>query len=175
MNRPDPSSQLKIESQFSESDSISEVSPHVMQVSKTQPGVLLKLALFQAFGTAIFSLAMLVCFDRFEAVSALFGGVIAIIGSVYSAGRLFTTKQEAVAAEILVRFYVSVVLKIIFTLVMMAICLIIIKVSVLPFIIAYLLAAVVVNLLMLLVPSELDIVEQAREPLEDHDISSERI
>ena len=175
MNRPDPSSQLKTESQFSETDSVSEVVPHVMQVSKTQPGVLLKLALFQTFGTAIFCIAILLCFNRFEALSALFGGVIAIIGSLYSAGRLFTTKQDAVAAEILVRFYVSVVLKIIFTLVMMAICLIIIKVSVLPFIIAYLLAAMVVNLLMLLVPSQLDTVEQAQETLEDHDISSERI
>ncbi len=130
-----------------------------MQVSKTQPSVLLKLALLQTVGTAVFSIAMLYCFDAREALSALFGGAIAIIGSLYSAGRLFTTKQDAAAAEILVRFYVSVILKIVFTLAMMAICLVVLKVSLLPFIIAYLLAAVVVNLLMLLVPAELDVVD----------------
>ena len=120
---------------------------------------------------------MFICFDAREALSALFGGVIAIIGSLYSAGRLFSTKHDAVAAEMLVRFYVSVILKIIFTLVMMTICLIILKVSLLPFIIAYLLAAVVVNLLMLLVPAQLDIVEHSivNEAAEDHSDSNERI
>ena len=161
MKKPDPSARREIESQFSETDGDSEVKPHVMQPSKTQPGALLKLALLQTVSTIVFSLAMFYCFDAFEALSALFGGVIAVIGSIYSAGRLFTTKQDAVAAEILVRFYVSVILKIIFTLVMMAICLIIIEVSILPFIIAYLLAAMIVNLLMLLVPARLDVVEKA--------------
>jgi len=175
MKDPNLSSQVKNESQFSETDSVDEAQRHVMQASKTQPGTLLKLALLQAIGTIVFSIAILICFDAFEALSALFGGVIAIIGSLYSAGRLFTTKQDAVAAEILVRFYVSVILKIIFTLAMMSICLIVIKVSILPFIIAYLLAAMVVNLLMLLVPARLDIVEHGGETSEDRNISNERI
>jgi len=172
MKNPDPSSRQEIEGQFSETDSVNEAPRHVMQVSKTQPGVLLKLALLQTVSTAVFSIALFYCFDAREALSALFGGAIAIIGSLYSAGRLFTTKQDAIAAEILVRFYVSVILKIIFTLAMMAICLIVIKVSVLPFIIAYLLAAMVVNLLMLLVPARLDVID---EKVEDRDVSSERI
>ena len=137
-----------------------------MQPSKTQPRVLLTLALLQLCGTAVFSIAMLICFDAREALSALLGGAIAIIGSLYSAGRLFSTKQNAVAAEMLIRFYVSVVLKFIFTLAMMAICLIVLKVSLLPFIIAYLLSAVVINWLALLVPSKLDVVEKRSE---DHD------
>lgn len=177
MKNPDPSSRREIESQFSETDSYDEAPRHVMQMSKTQPGLLLKLALLQTIGTAVFSIAMFACFDAREALSALFGGAIAIIGSLYSAGRLFSTKQGAVAAEMLIRFYVSVVLKIIFTLVMMSICLIILKVSLLPFIIAYLIAAVVVNLLMLLVPAQLDIVEHsiADQAAEDHSASNERI
>lgn len=145
--------------EFKDTDSVNEGVSRVMRMSKTQPGVLLKLALLQAVGTAVFSMAMLYCFDAREALSALFGGAIAIIGSLYSAGRLFTSKPDAIAAEMLIRFYVSVVLKIVFTLAMMVICLVVLKVSLLPFIIAYLLAAVVVNLLMLLVPAELDVVE----------------
>jgi len=124
-----------------------------MQPTKTQPGELLKLAALQIIFTIVFTLGIYYCFDAREALSALFGGVIAAIGSCYSAGRLFTTKQDAVAAEILARFYISVVLKIVFTLIMMGICLVVIKVSVLPFIIAYLIAAVIVNLLILLLPT----------------------
>ena len=167
MNNSDPSAQREIESQFSEANSINEAPRYIMQVSKPQPGVLLKLALLQTVGTVVFSIAMLVCFDAREALSALFGGAIAIIGSLYSAGRLFSTKQDAIAAEMLVRFYVSVVLKFIFTLAMMAICLIVLKVSLLPFIIAYLLAAVVANWLVLLVPAKLDVVEGRSE---DHSL-----
>ncbi|MFT6724343.1 MAG: F0F1-type ATP synthase assembly protein I [Arenicella sp.] len=159
MNNTDPSSHRKNESQYIEVDSINEESTQVMQTSKTQPGALFKLALLQLLGTAIFTITMLVCFDAHEALSAFFGGVIAMIGSLYSAGRLFFSRQDAVAAEILVRFYVSVVLKFIFTLAMMAICLIVLKVSLLPFIVAYMLAAVVMNWLVLLVPAELDRVE----------------
>jgi len=120
--------------------------------TKSQPSVLIKLALLQIFGTLIFSLALYYCFDKREALSALLGGLIASVATLYSAGRLFTTKHDGQAEEILLRFYLSVALKVLFTLLMMAICIIVIKVSLLPFIIAYLLAAVVINLLFLLVP-----------------------
>ena len=166
MNNSNLSSRGKSESQFSEADSVNLATRYVMQPSKTQPSVLLTLALLQLFGTVVFSIAMLVCFDAREALSALFGGAIAIIGSLYSASRLFSTKKNAVAVEMLIRFYVSVVLKFIFTLAMMAICLIVLKVSLLPFIIAYLISAVVINWLVLLVPSKLDVVESRSE---DHD------
>lgn len=166
MNNSDSSSRGKNDGQFSEVDIVEQATRHVMQPSKTQPAVLLKLALFQLLGTVVFSVVMLACFDAREALSALFGGAIAIIGSLYSAGRLFSTKQNAVAAEMLIRFYVSVVLKFIFTLAMMVICLIVLKVSLLPFIIAYLISAVVINWLVLLVPSKLDMVEPRSE---DHD------
>ena len=64
----------------------------------------------------------------------------------------------------LARFYASVVLKIVFTLAMMVICITVLKVSLLPFIIAYLIAAVIVNWLMLLVPAKLDEVNEQRLP-----------
>ena len=177
MKNPGLGSRLETEGRFSETDSINEAPRHVMKASKTQPRVLLKLALLQSVSTVVFSLAMLYCFDLFEALSALLGGAIATIGSLYSAGRLFSTKQNANATEILVRFYISVILKIVFILTMMAICLIVLKVSLLPFIIAYLLAAVVVNLLMLLVPAELDFIERNinESAAEDHGTSDERI
>ena len=127
-----------------------------MQASKTQPSVMLRLAFMQLVSTVIFALGLYYWFDAREALSAVFGGVIAVIGSLYSAGRLFTTKQDASAAETLLRFYVSVVLKIIFTLVLMVVCMIVLRVSMLPFIISYLIAAVIVNLLVLLLPSKLD-------------------
>lgn len=161
MKNPDPSFRHENESQFSETDSVNETTRHVMQVSKAQPGVLLKLALLQTIGTAVFSIAMLVFFDAGQALSALYGGAIAAIGSLYSAGRLFTTKKEAAAIEILNRFYASVVLKIIFTLTMMGICISVLKVSLLPFIISYLIAAVIMNMLVLLVPARLDIVKHS--------------
>jgi F0F1-type ATP synthase assembly protein I len=120
--------------------------------TKSEPGVLFKLALLQAFGSIVFSLVLYYCFDLREALSAFFGGMIASTASLYSAGRLFTARVDSEPQEILIRFYISVVIKVLFTLAMVAICIIVIKVSLLPFIIAYLLAALVINLLFLLVP-----------------------
>lgn len=122
-------------------------------VSKSKPGLMLKLAFLQFLGTVVFSLVLLYCFDTREALSAFFGGSIAAIATVFFASRLFTTSVDAQAPEMLVRFYFSVVFKVLFTLVMMAICIMFIKVSILPFIIAYLIAGVVVNLVFLLVPT----------------------
>ena len=123
--------------------------PREMEPTKTEPKVLLKLALMQLVGTVIFSAALWFMFDAREGLSAFFGGFIATFGSIYSAGRLFTTNQDTEAVDSLRRFYASIVIKIVFTLVMVAICVIVIKVSFLPFIIAYLIAAVVVNVIAL--------------------------
>lgn len=147
-------------SEFSQDDSIDDFVPRSMPVSKKQPGLLINLALMQAVATAVFSLLVWLSFDSREGLSAAFGGSIAMLGSLYSAGRLFTTKQDASASEMLARFYASVVLKIVFTLAMMVICITVLKVSLLPFIIAYIIAAVIVNWLMLLVPAQLDEVNE---------------
>jgi len=119
--------------------------------SQSKPSEVLKLALLQFVGTFFFSLVLFYCFDTREALSALFGGSIAVLASIFFAGRLYTTKDNAVAEEILVRFYFSVALKVLFTLAMMAICIIVLKVSMLPFIIAYLIAAAVINWLFFLI------------------------
>lgn len=118
--------------------------------SKSEPKVVVQLALAQLLFTAVFSIAIYYCFDQREALSALFGGLIATLASLYFASRLFTTKQDLAAQEILLRFYISVVLKVVLTLILMAFCIIVLKVSMLPFIVAFLLAAVVVNWLFLL-------------------------
>jgi F0F1-type ATP synthase assembly protein I len=120
--------------------------------TKSQPSAVLRLAFLQMLGTIVFSLVLYYCFDMREALSGLFGGLIAALASAFFAGRLFATKQDVQAEEMLVRFYISVMLKVIFTLAMMAISIIVIEVSILPFIIAYLLAAVVINWLVLLIP-----------------------
>ena len=119
--------------------------------TQSKPGAVLKLALLQFTATACFSLVLFYCFDAREAISALLGGLISVLASVFFAGRLFTTKQDAAAEEMLVRFYISVALKAVFTLAMMAICVVFLKVSMLPFIIAFILAAVVVNWLFFLI------------------------
>lgn len=125
-------------------------------VSKTRPGDLLRLALLQLIGSIFFSLVLYFCFDLREALSALFGGLIATLASGFSAWQLFRGGQNLLAEEMLARFYISVVLKVVFSLAMMAIFIIVIKVSVLPFIIAYLLAAIVINWLALLLPEPLE-------------------
>jgi len=112
-------------------------------------------AALQALATFVLAVVFLYCFDAREAVSAAFGGAIATVMTLFMAGRLFSAHRlslirEVPAGESLVRFYLSVGIKVLFTLVMMAICLIVIKVSVLPFIIAYLVAALLVNWLSLL-------------------------
>lgn len=117
--------------------------------TQSKPGTILKLALLQLLGTTVFSLVLYYCFDSREAISAFLGGGIASISSVFLAGRLFSAKANTVAAEMLMRFYISVVLKIIFVLAMMAICIVVIEVSILPFIIAFVLAAVIINWLFL--------------------------
>ena len=123
--------------------------------SKSEPKVILRLALLQAVGTIAFSLVLYFCFDTREALSALFGGLIAALASLFFAGRLFTskqvaTRQDSAAGEMLVRFYFSVALKALLTLAMMSICIIVLKVSILSFVVAYILAAVIVNWLFLL-------------------------
>ena len=118
--------------------------------SKPKPKVVFKLALLQLFGTVVFSLALYYCFDKREALSALFGGLVAVLANLFFATRLFASKRDLQAGEVLVRFYLSEALKVAFTLMMMSIFIIVIKVSMLPFIIAYLIAAVIVNWLFLL-------------------------
>ncbi len=135
---------------------------------------MLKLALLQLTSTIAFSVVMYFCYGVGQSLSAFYGGLIAALMSAFMATRMFTTHRLATihdmpAAERLARFYVSVILKVLFTLMMMAIFIVVIKVSVLPFIIAYLIAAVIVNLLMLLVPSrshEVDVTQRVVNPNE---------
>lgn len=129
--------------------------PRDMPVTKTEPQVLLVLALMQLITTLVFSLALFFLFDLRESLSALLGGLIASLGSLYAAGRLFTAKQDSTAVKSLFRFYASTVIKISFTLMMVAVCVIVLKVSFLPFIVAYLIAAVLVNLMALLVTAKM--------------------
>ncbi len=110
-----------------------------------------KLSALQALSAVVFSLGVYFCFDAREALSALFGGLIATTMNLFMASRLFGANRiakvrEVSAPETLVRFYISVVLKILFTLVAMVFFIAVIEVSILPFIISYLITAVIVNL-----------------------------
>jgi len=122
--------------------------------SQRKSATIVRLALLQAIATIAFSGVMAYCFDASQALSSLLGGSIAVLASLYMAGRLFTAKDNRPPEEMLGRFYASVVLKAVLTLAMMAICIIVMKVSVLPFIIAYFVAAGIVNWLFLLVPDQ---------------------
>lgn len=141
---------------------ISEPQAGLKFESKSRPGLIVKLALWQSLATVVLSLVLYVCIDTRVAVSAFCGGLVAVLTSLYMASRLFAARKGLQAPEMLVRFYSSVVLKVLFTLAMMTICMVVIKVSIVPFIIAYLVAAVIINLLFLLVPAN-DIVAR-----EDH-------
>ena len=119
-------------------------------------GAMLKLALLQMTSTLAFSGGMFYCFGVADGLSALFGGSIAALMSVFMATRMFTTHRLATTREMspnerLARFYAAALLKVLFTLMMMGILIVVIKVSMLPFIIAYLIAAVIVNLCFLLI------------------------
>lgn len=69
------------------------------------------------------------------------------------AGRLFKSRGRP-AEEMLGLFYSSVVLKAVFVITMVAICIIVVKVSFLSFIVSYFVSAAVVNWLFLLVPDK---------------------
>jgi len=122
--------------------------------SPRKSGTIVRLALLQFVGTVIFSGVLYYCFDAKYALSALFGGLIAALTSLYMAGRLFTSKSDCPPEEMLGRFYASIVLKAVLTLIMMAICIVILKVVMLPFIIAYFITAGIINWLFLLVPDQ---------------------
>lgn len=114
-----------------------------------------KLASLQMVSTLVFSGLMYFCYSTGDALSALFGGSIAALMSVFMATRMFTTHRLAsvrdmTATERLARFYASAILKVFITLLMMGLFIAVIKVSMLPFIVAYLIAAVIMNLFFLL-------------------------
>jgi F0F1-type ATP synthase assembly protein I len=122
---------------------------------------LLQLALLQFISTVAFSLTIYVCFTSYEGLSALFGGLVAVLANMYVALKarkpviiepsVTESDELAPAVEMLQRFYRFEVTKILLTLTMFAICVVVLKVSVLPFIIAYVIAALIVTWLSLLV------------------------
>ena len=123
--------------------------PH-RKLVKAKPSVVLKLAVLQLLTTLLLSCLVWLVFSQHEAQSAMLGGSIAAIANLFFAGRLFVTQVDLPAKQILQRFYRSVSMKVLFTLTMFAICIIAIMVSILPFIIAYFVAAMIINWLFLL-------------------------
>ena len=121
--------------------------------SKQTSAMIVKLACLQLVATLCFSAVIYYCYDAHQAISALLGGLIAVLSSVYMAGRLFKSRGRP-AEEMLGLFYSSVVLKAVFVITMMAICIIVVKVSFLSFIVSYFVSAAVVNWLFLLVPDK---------------------
>lgn len=120
--------------------------------ANSKPQVMLKLAGLQALGTFCFAAGLYSFFDAREAISALLGGSIATVMSLFMAGRLFASfriskLRDVASEETLMRFYISAALKILFTLAMMSFCIVVLNVSILPFVIAYLIAGIMVNLL----------------------------
>lgn len=119
-------------------------------------GSMLTLALLQMVSTIAFSGVMYYCYGIGASLSAFFGGSIAALMSAFMASRMYTTHRIAAVRtmtgnERLARFYAAALLKVLFTLLMMGILIAVIKVTMLPFIIAYLIAAVLVNLCFLLI------------------------
>ena len=133
--------------------------------SNNTPAALYQLALAQGICTTAFALGMLYCFGIYEAISACIGGLVALSANLYLAVKMHkavllqetnakTEQQEPLG--MLQRFYRFEVLKIVFTVTMFVIAVVVIQVSILPFIIAYVLAALVVTWLSLLVLGQQD-------------------
>ncbi len=117
---------------------------------RSNAGSMLILALLQMISTVAFSGVMYYGYGIGASLSAFFGGSIAALMSAFMAARMYTTHRIAAvrimtANERLARFYATALLKVLFTLLMMGILIAVIKVSMLPFIIAYLISAVLVN------------------------------
>lgn len=121
--------------------------------------VLLQLALLQLICSLAFALVLYVCFTAFVGLSALLGGLIAVLANVYVALKVRRAVEPTPEASdelapsvfMLQQFYRFEVSKVILTLTMFAISVLVIKVSILPFIIAYLVVALIVTWLALLV------------------------
>lgn len=112
--------------------------------------IVVRLSCWQAIFTILFAFGMFVFVGKHEAVSALMGGFICSLANLFFAGRLFSSQSEQPPKQMLRRFYRSEALKIVFTLTMFIIAMSIAKVALLPFIVSYLLAALIVNWLFLL-------------------------
>jgi F0F1-type ATP synthase assembly protein I len=127
----------------------------------TTTRALLKVALLQLVATVAFALSLYLCLTLYEGISAFFGGLVAALANVYVAlkarnpvliePQVLQIDELAPAVAMLQRFYRFEVTKIVLTLTMFAISILVIKVSILPFIIAYLLAALIVTWISLLV------------------------
>lgn len=140
---------------------------HRVVASKSRPDLIVKLALAQLIATLLVGLTFWVFFDTRSAISALFGGSVVVLANLYMAARMRVRNKPLEATKMLARFYTSIILKGLFTLAMMAIFIIFIKVSIAPFIITYLMVAVAINMLFLLVPTNDVIVREDRET--DHE------
>ena len=116
------------------------------------------MALWQAFAAVLMALLTWLLCNAYEAVSAALGGLTASLATLFMAlkARAQTSltlhdNDEQIAVGLLQQFYRSEVSKIVLTLAMFVICIIVIKVSVAAYVIAYLVAALVVNWLTLLI------------------------
>jgi len=109
-----------------------------------------KLVLWQVLATVVLSVSLYFLFDQRTALSAFFGGLVCAIANLFFVGRLYFAREEVTAQSMVYRFYRSESMKVIFTLAMFVLFIVIAKVAILPFVIAYLIAAVLVNWLFLL-------------------------
>jgi F0F1-type ATP synthase assembly protein I len=120
--------------------------------------VLIGLLVWQLIATLLGAFVTYFWFDQFTAVSFLLGGLACVLANFFAfASFLFKrSKQSSQAvfesnAKLMVfRFYMRETIKIVFTLLIFAICILLLKVDILAFIIAYLISAVIVNWLYLL-------------------------
>ena len=112
-----------------------------------------KLSFWQLAAAAMLAIGFGFAMNRAAGLAALLGGLISALANLFFAGRLLTSghvSEQSTPEAKLHRFYRSETMKIIFTLSMFVICLVIVKVPVLPFIIAYLVCAWAINWVFLL-------------------------
>lgn len=117
--------------------------------------VLLGLLVWQLVATILGALISYFWFGQFTAVSFLLGGFACVFANLFAFASFLlkrnTNADEPSNAKLMVfRFYMRETMKIVFTLLIFAICILLLKVDILAFIIAYLISAVLINWLYLL-------------------------
>ncbi|MBA2652928.1 MAG: ATP synthase subunit I [Tatlockia sp.] len=106
---------------------------------KAQPGVagVKRLIKTQLFTSVLISLAFLLLSGKKEGISAILGGLVAIVPSILFANKVFRYQGARAAREIVKSFYVGEALKILSTAVLFSLVFVFYKIAPLAFFFTY--------------------------------------
>lgn len=123
-----------------------------MKKSDALTTLMMKLVLSQAIVTVVISVICLVFYDLRVTLSVFFGGLVPTLANLFVLCRLYLNRNKVLSAKTMLdRFYRSESMKMTLTLAMLVLLIAVVKVAVLPFVIAYFVVALLVNWFFLLI------------------------